>query len=72
MRAAAKARSRYGQKKVVGDKEQFAWFCKGWNQLRLRIQNGGKGKFLSFPQFLFNNDEGRGWGSGIGVKHQSL
>jgi hypothetical protein len=29
MRAAAKARSRYGQKKVVGDKEQFAWFCKG-------------------------------------------
>jgi hypothetical protein len=27
---------------------------------------------LAFPHFVFNNDEGRGWGSGIGAKHRSL
>jgi hypothetical protein len=29
MRPAAKARSRGGQKKVVGEKEQWVLFCKG-------------------------------------------
>jgi hypothetical protein len=53
MRPTAEARSRGGQRKVVGDKEQWALFCKGWNQLWLRLQNGGKGQFLSFPHFLF-------------------
>jgi hypothetical protein len=32
----------------------------GMKPAALRLLNGGKGKFLSFPHFLFNNDEGRG------------
>jgi hypothetical protein len=47
MRPAAEARSRSGQRKVAGDKEQWGLFFKGRNQLRLRLQNGGKGQFLS-------------------------
>jgi hypothetical protein len=48
---------------VVGDKEQWALFCKEWNQPRLRLQ---KGQFLSFPHFLFNKErererEEKGW-----------
>jgi hypothetical protein len=37
MRPAAEARSRGQQKKVAGDKEQWALFCKGQNQLQLRL-----------------------------------
>jgi hypothetical protein len=44
MRPAAEARSRGGQRKVAGDKEQWALFCKGRNQMQLRLQ---KGQFLS-------------------------
>jgi hypothetical protein len=36
------------------------------------IQKNGDTIVLSFPKFFFNNDEGRGGGSGIGAKHQSL
>jgi hypothetical protein len=49
---------------MVGDKGQWALFCKGWDQLQLRLQNGGKGQFLSFPHFLFlkkRREEEKGW-----------
>jgi hypothetical protein len=39
-------------------------FCMGWDQLQLRLQNGGKGHFLLFPQFLYIKEregEEKGW-----------
>jgi hypothetical protein len=46
MRPAAEERSRGRQRKVAGDKEHWAFFCKGRNQLRLRPQTDDKRQFL--------------------------
>jgi hypothetical protein len=58
-----KAGVRSGQREVAGDKGQWALFCKGWDQLQLRLQNGGKGQFLSmFITFLDRNETVWVWG----------
>jgi hypothetical protein len=65
MRPAAEARARGRQREVAGDKGQWALFCKGLDQLQLRLQNGGKGQFLSFPHFLFLKEREKKRGTGV-------
>jgi hypothetical protein len=74
MGPAAEARARGGQREVTGDKGQWALFCKGWDQLWLRLQNGGKGQFLSLWGRVSGglwlvgqqrHDDGDRWGKGM-------
>jgi hypothetical protein len=72
MRQAAKARARDRQREVAGVRGSGALFCKGQNQLRLRLQNVSKGQFLPFPHFLFLKERERGKGLGIGAQFDPL
>jgi hypothetical protein len=55
-----KARARDGQREVAGDKGQWGFVLQGMKPAMAQAVEWWQGEFLSFPHFLFNNDEGRG------------